>query len=307
MSDSLLLHPVVLLVAAALVPIIAVWASRGPRLRRRQVDRFARRVGLPLPDDLRPDLERRMGDRDVGLSVGGGVGLALIALWGMTVGAETVRSSIWMLVVAATVFTGMAVGAGIVALREATRPVDTSAPRVARPTTPTFGDYVAPAELWGGRVVSILPLVLSLGLLLASAVSDLRLGAGAAVASVLALGGLAAAELGGRRILDAPQAAGSDRELAWSDAVRARVLRDVVTVPLSIGTYATIGVLTSIDVRAVEVSAGTVRAGLVGMFAVLVGAGGLALWSASSAPQRHFRRRLWPDVDTPASTAGVRR
>ena len=63
---------------------------------------------------------------------------------------------------------------------------------------------------------------------------------------IVALLSLVAAELGGRRVLDAPQMAGSDLELAWSDGVRARVLRDVVTVPMAVGTYASFGIVTSL-------------------------------------------------------------
>ncbi len=46
-----------------------------------------------------------------------------------------------------------------------------------------------------------------------------------------------AAEIVGRRLLDLPQYATSTLELAWDDALRARTLRDLGSVPLLVGTY----------------------------------------------------------------------
>jgi hypothetical protein len=132
-------------------------------------------------------------------------------------------------------------------------------------------------------------------------------GAGTTIGAVLGLVALAAAEIGGRRLLDAAQAAGSDLELAWSDAIRARTLRDVVTVPIAVGTYATIGVLRSLRLETLD-PPDLLGKAATGLFALVVVAGAAVFaWSLSTRPHRHFRRRLWPDLDAAAAGAGSRR
>jgi hypothetical protein len=117
---------------------------------------------------------------------------------------------------------------------------------------------------------------------------------------------LGAGELASRRLLDQPQAAGSTLELAWSDAIRARILRDVVTAPLAIGTYASLGVLLAASSTIADPALGNTFVGVLGlvMWGLLVA----AIVSVASRPQRHFRRRLWPEEDASGiATVGAAR
>jgi hypothetical protein len=306
------------LAAVPFLLVALVYAALAPRLRlrpralRRALDRVARRVRLLAPDQLRPRLERQLRGYRLGADLGGAAAVALIAVWGLTLGRSIVGDTWWPLIVFAGALTGAAVGSGLAVLREAARPREAPGPRIARPTSPTLRDYVAPVELHGGRVVAVLPTLLLVVLVVLSArgVAAPAL-IGPAVGAALALAALALGELGARRVLDAPQAAGSDLELAWSDAIRAHTLRAVVTVPIAVGTYASIGVLSVFEFRLDGVDRRSAAG--VGLLALLVAtllAGTAVLvWSVTGEPHRYFRRRLWPTDRLPshlATTGGDR-
>jgi hypothetical protein len=290
-----------LLLLAALYPFVALQRHRSRRLRERALDRFARRVQLPVPEGLRPRIAEQLAAHHLGADLGGGAGVALVAVWGLTLGRSVVGSNWWALVVVGAVLAGSAVGAGVATLRRAWNPRREPGPRVARPTSPGLGDYLAPVELQGGRAAAVLPalvvLVLAAVALTGVGSPPLLLPAGLAL---LAASALVVAELGARRILDAPQAAGSDLELAWSDALRAHTLRAVVTVPIAVGSYASAGLLAVLglevaDPRSVTGVVLLALAALVGLAVV-----GAAAWTLTGAPHRYFRRRLWPADGGPA-------
>lgn len=305
MEPSLLAPLMLLLAAVVLVPLS--WALRRPaRARTRALDRFARRVDLPVPDQARPRLERELFDYHLGADLGGAAGFAAVAVWGSTVGRGAVDGGWWLLIAFGGAMSGAAVGAAVAAVRAARRPLPGDAPRVARPTSPTFADYVAPVELQGGRVVAALAVVLAGALVVADGTGALSVGL-APVVTIMAAGGLSLvfAELAGRRVLEAPQAAASDLELAWSDALRAHTLRAVVTVPIVVGTYASVGVLSVLELGDVDPRsiAGILLVSLFGL--MLLGVVVALAWTAGGQPHRWFRRRLWPGAGTaPASRRG---
>jgi hypothetical protein len=285
------------LLLALLYPFVALQRHRSRRVRDRALGRFARRVRLPVPDALRERIAGQLAAYQLGADLGGAGALALVSVWGLTFGRAVAASSWWALVTIGSLFVGCAVGAGVAALRQASRPRSDDGPRLARPTAPGLGDYVAPIELQGGRVAASLPAAIVLGLaglaLSGAAAPPLALPVGLAVLGLLAL---AFGEVGARRVLDAPQAAGSDLELAWSDAIRAHTLRAVVTVPIAVGCYAAIGMLATLEPRSVP-SGSNVEVALTALAAVAFAAAlAAAVWTLTGAPHRHFRRRLWPEA-----------
>lgn len=303
-TDQSYLAAAFFLAVAALYPLVALQRHRSDRVRARSLERFARRVQLPVPEALRARLADQLAAHHLGADLGGAAALALTSVWGLTLGRGVAGSSWWPLVAVGAVLVGCAVGAGAAALRQAARPPAVDGPRVARPMAPALGDYVAPVELQGGRVAAVLPsfVVLTLAALaVAGAASPpLVLPAGLAALALLAL---AFGEVGARRVLDAPQAAGSDLELAWSDAVRAHTLRAVVTVPIAVGSYAAIGMLATVGSQGVDPRsiAGVGLAVLTGV--ALVAALVAAVWTVTGQPHRHFRRRLWPAGGGPGHVA----
>lgn len=305
------LAAVPILLLALVYAACAPWLRSRPRSGRRALDRLARRVRLPVPDDLRPGIERQLRSHHLGADLGGTAAVAITAIWGLTLGPGVVASTWWLQILFAGALAGAAVGAGLAVLREAARPREGAGPRVARPVAPTLADYVAPVELQGGRLVAVLPTVL-LGALVVLRASDLTAAGllGPAVVAALGLVALAFGELGGRRVLEAPQAAGSDLELAWSDAIRAHTLRAVVTVPIVVGSYASLGVLVSfVDLRNADPLSPLALATAGLLVTLVVAAFGAAFWSATGAPHRWFRDRLWPTDRAsfrPASPGGRR-
>jgi hypothetical protein len=307
-----------LLIAAGLLALIVSLVRGLQPVQRRALERFARRVDLPLPDGSRDELAGRLTGRTLGAELGAcaGVAAAGIAAWvgdlpATLPASHEVAQPLWTLIVAGAALVGGALGAGTYGARLAGRRGETGGTRIARPTAPTLADYVPPLERYGAWVMAFAPtLLLVVGSLLAWSPGELPLAAVLSpvtvVAAAVALLTLAAGELAGRRLLDQPQAAGSTLELAWSDAIRARILRDVTTAPLAIGAYASFGVLLAASGTIEDAVLANIVTGLLGlvMWGLLVA----AVVSVASRPQRHFRRRLWPRAAaSEAAPAGVTR
>jgi hypothetical protein len=222
------------------------------------------------------------------------------------------HEGLWALIAGGGALAGVAAGAAWAGAREAGRQTVPDGPRLARSTASTASDYVAPLELWAGRAAALAPaLALAFGLGLATAVDTVApadlVNVGTVLAVVVGLGALAMGEVIARRLLELPQSAGSTLELAWSDALRSRVLRDVVTAPLVIGLLGTLALLTAASGGVHDPLIANGLIGLVGLG--IIGVAVIALVSAGARPQRHFRRRLWPraGADYPSSDRHVSR
>lgn len=314
---DVILLPTTLLLLAAVTAVGSVVIRRQPAVRRRALARFARRVDLPLPDALLwAQAETALTRRNVAVDVGGSAGVAVAAALGLLLGApdglpgdtEAAREGLWALIVAGAALAGAAGGAAWAGVRAASRRTPPAGPRLARPTAASAADYVAPVELWGARAAGIAPAVaLAVGVVIATGVDTVRpadlVNVGTVLAVLAGLAALGVGEVAGRRLLDLPQSAGSNLELAWNDALRARVLRDVVTAPLAIGLYATCALLTAASdgVRDPVIANGLV--GLVGLGIIAVAV--ITAASVASRPQRHFRRRLWPRDGAAYPSAGA--
>jgi len=217
------------------------------------------------------------------------------------------KAAIWLVAVL-TYFLGHAVGHGIVAWYEATRPVPPGA-RLARATTPTHADYVAGHERVGAWVLAAVSALIAVGLVAADRTGVLELRplpwALVVVAVVVPPLAIAADELAAARLLRRRQAAATLVELAWDDAMRARTLRDMATVPLVASAYAPLLLLTGI---ANQLEGGWPANAAIGvanglLLLLLVGLLGMAVLSAALGPQRHFRRRLWPQAEAHPTSA----
>lgn len=287
----------VVLVVFGLVNILRL----APRRRRvAAAHNFARKVDLDLPLAMVDMVGRRLALREY---VGGATGLlagvvAILLLRG---------DKIWLFAVP-TYFLGHAVGHGIVAWYEATRPVPPGA-RLARATTPTHADYVAGHERVGAWVLAAVSALIAVGLVAADRTGVLELRplpwALVVVAVVVPPLAIAADELAAARLLRRRQAAATLVELAWDDAMRARTLRDMATVPLVASAYAPLLLLTGI---ANQLEGGWPANAAIGvanglLLLLLVGLLGMAVLSAALGPQRHFRRRLWPQAEAHPTSA----
>ncbi|MGV8880833.1 MAG: hypothetical protein ACOH19_01655 [Rhodoglobus sp.] len=292
-------------IAAGIVTVVFV-VSFGLTLtqgsRERSIERLGRSVGLAVPESLKTQLAARNATRARSASVGVLIGTAVIILAILlgivpTSPAPESTGDLWMLVGGS--IAGLAIGAAVAALR--TKPVVPEGERFARSGAVTLEDYLAPVDLVGARVAAVLSVIVSViaGVLLATGaivMTPALIVAGLVVA--LGLAGLVMFEIVGRRILDHALPVGSPAELAWNDALRARSMRDVVTVPLCLGMWGSLAVLLAIAYTEPFTIVASVAAVVV--FASLLAA---AFVSIASRPQQHFLRRLWPDVA--AQRAGV--
>jgi hypothetical protein len=291
------------LALAPLALLLALVLRTRPRLRRASLQRYARRVDLPLPSKRRDDTEHLLATRSLATDVGAITGVVAAAVWTATAQPPALEEPSWVLVLLGALFTGGAVGAGVSAALETGRRPTPGEPRVARATAATLDDYVAPLELHGGRIVAVLPTLTLVAAWAAASWSGrsdaTAVPTGALGIALLSLGVVAGSELAGRRLIGRPQTATTDLELAWDDALRARALRDLSTAPIAVGTYGTFGVLLALGDALQHGAFRDAAFGGIGL--LLVAAVVVAVVSTSSRPHRHFRRRLWPDLAAPAS------
>ncbi|TVR61036.1 MAG: hypothetical protein EA422_13120 [Gemmatimonadales bacterium] len=302
---SLLLSPLVLLALAAVYAVGSSLIRRRPAVRRRALVRFARRVDLPLPDaPLWAPVEAALTRRNVAVDLGAQIGIAAAAVVGLMLGHPGGRTGdigaelgLWGMVVVGASVAGAATGSAWAGARDARRGAPAPGSRLARPTASVITDYVAPLELWSARLMAFAAAgALALGLVIATGVDTV------APAELLHIGTVLAAVVGPmalwlgvvteRRLLDLPQTAASTFELAWSDALRAQVLRDVVNAPLAIGVSTGFALLMA---ASFGVGDPTIANGLLGLLgAGVLGLAVVGIASSASKPQRHFRQRLWP-------------
>jgi hypothetical protein len=284
------------ILAAAVVPGLVAMIPRG---RMRLAHRVARKVDLALDGPAGSLVVRRLAHRELVASavatVAGALTLLVVAPLEVSYGAFQ-YDLLWLVV---AVMGGRAVGASGAAVYETLGRSPRTSVRVARMSTPSHGDYVAPIERVGAWAVAALSALLSAGLLLTDVTGVVDLGGApwpvfvlAAVVPALAV---ALDELVARRVLARPQRAETPLGLAWDDALRSRALRDMVTVPLTVGMLSPLVLLgvvgEGIDGGWPENPAAGLVSGLVilVLLAMLVA----AAVSVAQRPERHFRQRLW--------------
>ncbi|QYF72924.1 hypothetical protein [Cryobacterium sp. PAMC25264] len=289
--------------ALAIVFSFAPLSSSKPANRARELDKYARRLGVAVPAELSDRLLVRLIRRERALLTGGltGIGLAVIAALLLPGGFDAAYVPV---LVFAGLGVGSAVGAALASSTSALRPL--AGPRVARPTTPVYADYVPAVERWSGRLLPALAVLAVFAAWIAlsvGALGDARLtaayiwtSAGACLAYAAASGLMASALLS-RRILDRGQPSASATELAWNDGLRAQALRDLHAVPIVLGFVSLLS--TFFDIGSLsDYAGGGATAAAVGvvLLAVLM-AGGVTLFivDLASRPQQYYWRRLWTD------------
>lgn len=254
---------------------------------------FSRSVNLAVTADVERTVLRRVQART--LSFAGGLLLAAAVLMGLGLaGVEPGRANgiVVVLVVYGSVALCVAVTAG------AGRPrVPEGAPRVAHVGESRIQDYVPAFELVGARVLSGIAVLLCA----ASAAAAGANGSGAVAAwwsgyAVIVVAIAAAWEINARHVLRRSVPAGSTQQLAWNDALRASVLRDTITLPLTAAFFGAVAapfhVLTELPLP------GWIAAGAGGVvFLLAIGTALVMIPIAALAkPGQHYQRRLWPDL-----------
>lgn len=304
---------VLLLVVAGAVALVSL-ALFLRTFRRSRVaalgSRLESEIGLPIPDALRPALERRLLRRQRTRHA-----LTLVATVAATLFAFTAAvpdAYYRSFIVVASALAGSVIGIAIGSLHWPA-PRDRDSIRVARAGAVGLGDYVAPLERWGARIFVGLAAAIYLVsvLMTATGVASVTLlpPATVSVAFVgLALIFLCFFEVVGRRIVRRAQPTGSELELLWDDAMRAVDVRALANTPMTLGF---LGVAFSSDDLGIGLQDILNNAGILGF---VTGAGWISLAglvivafvSVAGSPERYFLRRLWPEyAATPSAELTV--
>ena len=246
--------------------------------------------------DLPVRLERAVGSRLIARERGAIVGaLALggAAVLGFATGViGNFEPSLTTLFIIGAIFAGVGVGTAIAALT-GKKEVPSDRPRVARSGAASVADYIAPIERIGARVTVGIVIAVAVGIAVTRPAADglLLPVAFFAVAATLTL---VLFEIASRRIVAASQPAGSTAELVWDDAIRASVVRDLVTAPLALSVYGTIIGVFGLANSNVGVAAAVTA--YLGMGILVAGLVVSLIVSAVSRPRRYFLDRLWPNL-----------
>jgi hypothetical protein len=287
-------------VGAGAITVFAMTFSH--RWLRHSANAFAKSVSLALPSNTAA-VTRRIARRSRGASIGALLAVGLVLATGLNAGPDdSATLSEQLLLLFGGGLAGVAVGVAVATatMREAvTGPV-----RYARVGAVSLRDYIAPIESDGARVVVVLAAMSTVGMVIADATGavDVALwppAGNTAVFAVLAVLSLVFFEAMSRRLVRAPQPAGSPEDLTWNDALRAWHIRDFVTAPLALGVYTIMIVAvdfasamdasTTVPLPAIMVAHAAVP---LLMLAILA----MAVIAFATKPQRHFLRRLWSEV-----------
>jgi len=305
------MNPGVWFITGVLVLIILVGAVliAIPAFRRFAVVQLGTSVGLAVPEHLEPALRRRLVGRTVASLIGAIVGLAaaVAALQTRLVPSSesTDVAEFWL--VFGGFFAGASIAAAIYALTA--KPARPEGERFARSGAVDLRDYLAPIDRLGARGAVALGIVTVLAATAVSGVGLTHSNAALSIGGLIVIAGavgLVLSEWASRRILDRPQPAGSPSELAWDDALRAQSLREIVTAPLSLGSWGSLAVLFTLVDAADSAEVGGVATfwvGAVGLVIVLIALFAAAGISIATKPQQHYLRRLWPEVAAAAKVA----
>jgi hypothetical protein len=286
--------PLIITITVALVIVVVVTLVRGVSVSR--VQRFGRSVGLQVPAGLETSIRSRLARRALFGSIGALVATVVI-LGVILLGVLPYdrQSTIWL--VLGGLFAGAGAGSALAALTERATAAPDSA-RFARSGAVDLGDYLAPVELVGVRVVVGASVAVLLGSIVVGVTRVEAWSATLVVASVvvaLAVASLVVFEVAGRRIIDRGRPAGSPAELAWDDAMRATSLRELLTAPLCLGLWGTLIIVFEV-LEAFSVGPESSMIGAVVGLLLVVGAIVFAIVATASKPQQHYLRRLWPEV-----------
>ena len=274
-------------IAAAAIVILGlglIALTFSARFSADRAESFARSVGLELPAQLRAFVTARIARRHRAGSVGMilGTGAAALLLATDTRSSENFASPFLLF---AGSFVGLAIGVAISSVTSSRR-TDPDAVKYARTAAVSLSDYVAPLERTGARIVVALAVAAVIAAYATGVVTNPVLAGLAA----LAVASLVLFEVAGRRLVERSQPATSPAELSWDDAVRASQLRDIVTAPLTLGSFS------------VVIGAGAIVDGMTATFGIAalaaVGLASITLVTVAivSRPQRYFLTRLWPAV-----------
>ncbi|HHV21598.1 MAG TPA: hypothetical protein GXZ30_08730 [Propionibacterium sp.] len=239
--------PIWIILAVAIVLAAApVTGGGGKKIDEKQLAKLPAKHGLPLPAALRARVLARVSPRERTALTWGFAGIAVGLLVALIVrfGTGTEDTSGPFILLGGTI--GMSVGSYRGVLRAKLAPTP-DAPRVARSRATSLDDYVTAPERWAVRLVPAAIALTIAAIWVIWALAPVRpglltplLATGFAAATVVVWALLMHAR---SSLLDHPQHAHDDLELAWDDALRTAAIRDLQDTGLSLGLLGTLSLL----------------------------------------------------------------
>ena len=312
MSAEALVFIALIVIAA----VIVLGLSLVPPYTARLTRRLPRFFGLTMPRNLEPVIRARAVRRERG-AVFGALLMTLLTIPALiaahsdpalpTILRENAVGETWLLIGA--VATGGALGTALASVLQPARQPDRL--RVARSRSVGLADYIGGLERNGARILATLGVLGGIATLLLGWFDVVRFalepasGARIALCAFTALA-LVAFEVLGRRVVGRPAPAGSPRELAWDDALRAATVRDLAGAPTVLGLFASAAV--ALDIILMVAAPGSANQTLVTVIAVGAATAFLAgtiiaIVAIVPKPQQHYLRTLWAGVPPSPSPA----
>ncbi|WP_120338461.1 hypothetical protein [Cryobacterium soli] len=300
------LYKITLLVVAGLLTVVFAWQLRpGAAIRPDALRDTARRAGLAITPEVEPVLIARIRSRNRGTLIGTLIAL-IVATVSLMALPQSADGGLWSgLMIIVMTGLGGAVGLCVAEFRSALVSLG-DRPRVARAPTPSRADYLSTVDLWCAPIAVAVSGVALAAVALVILVDPDEVLRGASIPSLwwpgfmLWIVSLAAAGVGrilSTRLVGRGQPAGSDMELAWSDALRSWTLRALVQTPALGALCSLVVVLTSVSSAASGQSGiGTALSVAFSIVPLVMGMVGVALLSMGSRRPPHYLSRLWPDV-----------
>lgn len=295
---------------------VAVLASFAPitqgglrKINEKELGKYVRKVGLPLPTQLRTPLIGRIAARERWSLTGGVVGLVLGMITALAAGWHDAEGGV--LIMLAMPF-GASLG-GVLSMALGRHQFNPDAPRMARAKATELGDYLTRGELLSARIAPVAAILAPLAgtLLLRLLPSSESFEISWWLAMAWAAAGITilvwiGTELAARKVLQSAQHAESRLELAWDDVCRAESLRGLYNNPVALAVLSSLASLLMVGLVAIDPSARAeamnLTAGVgIGMLVIsMLTAGAVLLPRMISwfGPYRQqVLRRLWAGED----------
>lgn len=234
---------------AFLIMIASVPITGGRRtVNEKALAKLARKQGLPIAPTLRQAVVDRVAAREnasLRWGIGGLVTGVVVALILRFVTGTDALDAIYVMFSAAL---GLSIGSyrGVIAT---SRTPDPDAPRVARSRSTELSDYTTPPERFATSAVPAAVVLAVIGAMVIWWLAPLRPAGGMLVPAVMIAGGVVLISLivllarARSVVLDHPQRANNDLELAWDDALRTLAIRDLQDSAIASGLMGTFVVL----------------------------------------------------------------
>lgn len=293
-----------------LLGVAPITQGRGHRINEKELGKYVRSRGLPLPVELRAPVLDRIGRRERSALWWGAGALAIGVIAALIIDRVTGRDGLGAPLVMLLPAFGSGLGAYLGVRRTRPRLIP-DAPRVARAQATEVTDYTTRSE---ELAVRLAPLTVLVALAAAVAVwwlVPVKPAGGVwvpvllALATAVVLGLWVVARRAERGLIEQPQFAHSDLELAWDDATRVDAIRALRDNSVAVAMLAVLGLLVTAGMWVVPDAVRAQGMDLTMYLGIAAFAVGLICWIVLLVPWLDGRTRRNPALGLWSGKFGV--